>query len=74
MIHKNRVPAVLAAAAIAMCGVGTPAALASSSKHWTKAHCESYVKTFKKDHKKPTKSQLSSANKTLKSWGCKQTA
>lgn len=72
MTRKNRVSAALAAAAIAVCGVSVPTALASSSKHWTKAQCESYVKSFKKAHKKPTKAQISSGNKTLKSWGCKQ--
>ena len=68
---RNRVPAALAAAVIAACGVSAPA-LASSSKTWTKKQCESYVKTFDKKHKKPTKAQAKEANKTLKSWGCKE--
>ncbi len=72
MIRKNRVPAVLAALVIAVCGLSAPA-MASSSKHWTKAQCESWVKSFDKKHKKPTKSQASEANKTLKKYGCKET-
>ncbi|HYB24647.1 MAG TPA: hypothetical protein VED41_12665 [Solirubrobacteraceae bacterium] len=71
MFRKNRVSAALAATVIAVCGLSAPAL--ASGKHWTKKQCESYVKSFDKAHKKPTKSQTSSANKTLKSWGCKQT-
>jgi hypothetical protein len=71
VIRKNRVPAAIVAAAIAVCGVSTPA-LASSGKKWTKAQCESYVKSFDKKHKKPTKAQLSEGNKELKSWSCKE--
>lgn len=72
MIRKNRVPAALAAAAIAVCGVSVPAMASASSTKWTKAQCESYVKSFEKKHPHATKSQVSSANKTLKSWSCKQ--
>lgn len=75
MFRKNRVPAALAATVIAIGGLSAPALASSSksSKHWTKAQCESYVKSFNKAHKKPTKSQTSAANKTLKGYGCKQT-
>jgi hypothetical protein len=67
----TRIAAVAVAAALGVGGVGVPSAGASTS-HWSKTQCKTYVKSFKKKHPKATKSQKSTANKTLKGHGCSQ--
>ncbi len=73
MIQTKRVATVSVAAVLAMGSVSVPA-MGTTSSHWTKSQCVSYVKAFKKKHAHPSSSQLKAANKTLKSKGCTEQA
>ena len=67
----KRIAALAVTVAFGVGGVATPA-LGAGPSHWTAAKCESYKKSFLKEHhKKPTKKQIAAADKVLKKHGCK---
>ena len=66
---KRTAAAAMSAALLAGTLAG-PAAAATSSKHWSKSHCTTYVSSFHKSHKHATAAQKRTADKTLKAKGC----
>lgn len=71
MIPTRRVATMLATAAVAASAIAVPAT-ASASSHWTKAECQSWIKSFDKKHPHATSKQKSEANKSLKGWDCSE--
>lgn len=71
MVPTKRIAAMTATAAIAVAGIGAPAT-AMASSHYTKAQCESWIKSFDKKHPHATSKQKTEANKSLKGWGCSE--
>jgi hypothetical protein len=69
MTWAKRIAPLAVAAVLAGGGVVAPA-LGATPAHWTAKQCTSYKSAFLKRHKKPTKTQLASANKVLKNHGC----
>ena len=72
MIQTRRIATVAVATAIASASV--PAMATTSSSHWSKSQCVSYVKGFKKRNPHPSSKRLSEGNKVLKAKGCTQKA
>jgi hypothetical protein len=68
MIAAQRIATIATATAIGFAAMTMPAM--ATSKHWTKAQCTSYQKSFDKKYPHGTKTQKASGNKTLKSYGC----
>jgi hypothetical protein len=72
MILTKRLAPLTVAVAIGVTGVAVPASAATKTKVWTTKQCQSYKTSFLKRHnQKPTKKQITSANKVLKAHGCK---
>ncbi len=77
MTWTKRLAPLTVAVAIGVTGVAVPASAATKAKPktWTTKQCQSYKTSFLKRHnQKPTKKQITAANKVLKSHGCKITA
>jgi hypothetical protein len=72
MLSMQSIATAAIATAISLGSVSAPA-MASTSKHWSKSQCASYVKSFAKKHPHATASQKSAANKALKAAGCTTT-
>jgi hypothetical protein len=68
----KRVATVAVAAAISIATASAPAAMATTSKHWTTAQCQSWEKSFLKRNPHASKTRKAEGNKVLKGQGCTQ--
>jgi len=71
VIQAKRVAVVAVTVAISIASVGAPA-MATTSKHWTSAHCQSWEKAFLKRNTHASKARKAEGNKVLKAQGCAQ--
>jgi hypothetical protein len=69
MVPTQRIAAIATATAISLGSIGVTA-MASTSKHWTKAQCQSWEKSFVKRNPKASSKRKAEGNKVLKGKGC----
>lgn len=69
MIPTKRIAVIATATAVSLGSFGVPA-MASTSKHWTKAQCQSWAKSFEKRNPKASSKRRTEGNKVLKGKGC----
>jgi len=71
VIPAKRVATIAVATAISIATVSAPA-MATTSKHWTTAQCQSWEKSFLKRNTHASKTRKAEGNKVLKGQGCTQ--